>query len=63
MSKIAKKEPLCEEIAGKGCSLKKVLDIFLEKTPDDIDIEELKKHLLKIFFKYQTYALSSQRGL
>ena len=29
-------------------NLKKVLDIFLEKTPDDIDIEELKKHLLKI---------------
>ncbi|SHI62467.1 transcriptional regulator, HxlR family [Butyrivibrio fibrisolvens DSM 3071] len=28
MSKIAKKEPLCEEIAGKGCSLKKVLDII-----------------------------------
>ena len=26
MSKIATKEPLCEEIAGKGCSLKKVLD-------------------------------------
>jgi len=29
-------------------NLKKVLDIFLEKTPEDIDIEELKKHLLKI---------------
>ena len=28
MSKIAKKEPLCEEIAGKGCSLKKVFDII-----------------------------------
>ena len=27
MSKIAKKEPLCEDIAGKGCGLKKVLDI------------------------------------
>ena len=29
-------------------NLKKVLDLFLEKTPEDIDIEELKKHLLKI---------------
>ena len=29
-------------------NLKKVLDIFLEKTPDNIDIDELKKHLLKI---------------
>ena len=29
-------------------NLKKVLDIFLEKTPDDINIEELKEHLLKI---------------
>lgn len=29
-------------------NLKKVLDLFLEKTPDDIDIDELKKHLLKI---------------
>ena len=29
-------------------NLKKVLDLFLEKTPDDIDIEELKEHLLKI---------------
>ena len=29
-------------------NLKKVLDIFLEKTPSDIDIDELKKHLLKI---------------
>ena len=29
-------------------NLKKVLDIFLEKTPKDIDIDELKKHLLKI---------------
>lgn len=29
-------------------NLKKVLDIFLEKTPDDINIDELKKHLLKI---------------
>ena len=29
-------------------NLKKVVNLFLEKTPDDIDIEELKKHLLKI---------------
>jgi len=29
-------------------NLKKVLDLFLEKTPEDIDIEELKEHLLKI---------------
>ena len=29
-------------------NLKKVLDIFLEKTPNDIDIEKLKKHLLEI---------------
>ena len=29
-------------------NLKKVLDLFLEKTPDDIDIEKLKSHLLKI---------------
>ncbi len=29
-------------------NLKKVLNIFLVKTPDDIDIEDLKKHLLKI---------------
>lgn len=29
-------------------NLKKVLDIFLEKTPEDIDIDELKIHLLKI---------------
>ena len=29
-------------------NLKKVLDLFLEKTPNDIDIEELKKHLLEI---------------
>ncbi len=29
-------------------NLKVVLDIFLEKTPKDIDIDELKKHLLKI---------------
>ena len=29
-------------------NLKKVLDLFLEKTPDDIDIEELKEHLLHI---------------
>ena len=29
-------------------NLKKVLDLFLEKTPDDIDIDELKKNLLNI---------------
>ncbi|MBO4292896.1 MAG: cation transporter [Clostridia bacterium] len=29
-------------------NLKKVLDIFLEKTPNDVDIDELKEHLLKI---------------
>ncbi len=29
-------------------NLKKVLDLFLEKTPNDIDIDELKNHLLKI---------------
>ena len=29
-------------------NLKRVLDLFLEKTPNDIDIEKLKKHLLKI---------------
>jgi len=29
-------------------NLKKVLDLFLEKTPEDVDIEELKHHLLKI---------------
>ena len=29
-------------------NLKVVLDLFLEKTPNDIDIDELKKHLLKI---------------
>ena len=29
-------------------NLKLVLDLFLEKTPKDIDIEELKKHLLSI---------------
>ena len=29
-------------------NLKIVLDLFLEKTPNDIDIEELKKHLLEI---------------
>lgn len=29
-------------------NLKRVLDLFLEKTPDDIDINELKKHLLEI---------------
>lgn len=29
-------------------NLKEVLDIFLEKTPKDVDIEELKKHLLEI---------------
>lgn len=29
-------------------NLKQVLDLFLEKTPKDIDLEELKEHLLKI---------------
>lgn len=29
-------------------NLKEVLDLFLEKTPHDIDIDELKNHLLKI---------------
>lgn len=29
-------------------NLKKILDLFLEKTPEDIDIERLKKHLLEI---------------
>ena len=29
-------------------SLKQVLDLFLEKTPKEIDIGELKKHLLEI---------------
>ena len=29
-------------------NLKRVLDLFLEKTPNDIDIDELKKHLLEI---------------
>ena len=29
-------------------NLKQVLDLFLEKTPKDIDIEKLKNHLLKI---------------
>ena len=29
-------------------NLKKVLDLFLEKTPENIDIEEIKKHLLEI---------------
>ncbi len=29
-------------------NLKRVLDLFLEKTPDDIDINELKEHLLEI---------------
>lgn len=29
-------------------NLKKVLDLFLEKTPSDIDIDELKEHLLSI---------------
>ena len=29
-------------------NLKVVVDLFLEKTPSDIDIEKLKKHLLKI---------------
>ena len=29
-------------------NLKKILDLFLEKAPTDIDIDELKEHLLKI---------------
>lgn len=29
-------------------NLKKVLDLFLEKTPDDINIDELKTHLIQI---------------
>ena len=29
-------------------NLKRVLDLFLEKTPDNVDIDELKEHLLKI---------------
>ena len=29
-------------------TLKEIIDIFLEKTPDNIDIEEIKEHLLKI---------------
>ena len=29
-------------------NLKKVVDLFLEKTPSDINIEELKKHLIEI---------------
>lgn len=29
-------------------SLKKIMDIFLEKSPDNIDIEKIKKHLLEI---------------
>ena len=29
-------------------NLKQVLDLFLEKTPEDIDIEEVRKHLLDI---------------
>lgn len=29
-------------------NLKKILDLFLEKTPEDIDIDELKHHLLEI---------------
>ena len=29
-------------------NIKKVLDLFLEKTPEEIDINELKKHLLEI---------------
>lgn len=29
-------------------SFKKIFDLFLEKTPEDIEIEELKKHLLEI---------------
>ena len=29
-------------------NLKEIIDIFLEKIPDNIDIEDIKKHLLKI---------------
>ncbi len=29
-------------------NLKEILDVFLEKTPSDIDVDELKKHLEKI---------------
>ena len=29
-------------------NLKKVIDLFLEKTPDDVNIKELKNHLLQI---------------
>ena len=29
-------------------NLKRVLDLFLEETPDNVDIDELKEHLLKI---------------
>ena len=29
-------------------NLKEILDLFLEKTPKDIDIEHIKNHLLKI---------------
>ena len=29
-------------------NLKRVLDLFLEKTPNNIDINELRKHLLEI---------------
>jgi len=29
-------------------NFKRILDIFLEKTPKEVDIDELKKHLLKI---------------
>ena len=36
----------CKKNALKN--LKEVLDLFLEKTPNGIDIEELKKHLLEI---------------
>ena len=35
-------------LANSLKNIKKVLDIFLEKTPDNINIEELKKHLMKI---------------
>ncbi len=31
-----------------GKNLKQVLDLFLEKTPKDVDIEHLKEHLLEI---------------
>lgn len=30
------------------CNFKTILDLFLEKTPNDVDIKKLKEHLLKI---------------